>query len=69
MRFSYSLRKMVELFANSGDSDQTPRLQITLLGVSRLQWVNYVLLQKTDRLNNDVKIFRHTIHMKSVKLL
>ena len=41
--------KMVELFANSGDPDQTPRsaasdlgllcLPITLLGVSRLQWV------------------------------
>ena len=41
---------MVELLANSGDPDQTPRssasdlglhcLPITLLGVSRLQWVN-----------------------------
>ena len=41
---------MVELFANSGDPDQTPRsaasdlglhcLPITLLGVSRLEWVN-----------------------------
>ena len=41
---------MVELFANSGDPDQTPHsatsdlglhcLPITLLGVSRLQWVN-----------------------------
>ena len=40
---------MVELFANSGDPDQTPRsaasdlglrcLPVTLLGVSRLQWV------------------------------
>ena len=40
---------MVELFANSGDPDQTSRsvasdlglhcLPITLLGVSRLQWV------------------------------
>ena len=40
---------MVELFANSRDPDQTPRsvasdlglhcLPITLLGVSRLQWV------------------------------
>ena len=45
----YSERKIVELFANSGDPDQTPRsatsdlglhcLQITLLGVSSLQWV------------------------------
>ena len=41
---------MVEQFANSGDSDQTPQnaasdqglhcLPITLLGVSSLQWVN-----------------------------
>ena len=41
--------KMVELFANSGDPDQMPHsaasdlglhcLPITLLGVSRLQWV------------------------------
>ena len=40
---------MVELFANSGDPDQTPRsaasdlgllcLPITLLGVSRVHWV------------------------------
>ena len=40
---------MVELFANGGDPDQTPHyaasdlclhcLPITLLGVSRLQWV------------------------------
>ena len=42
---------MAKVFANSGDSDQTPRsaasdlglhcLPITLLGVSRLQWDNY----------------------------
>ena len=41
---------MAKLFANSGDPDQTPRsaasdlglhcLPITLLRVSRLQWVN-----------------------------
>ena len=41
---------MAEVFANSEDPDQTPRsaasdlgqhcLPITLLGVSRLQWVN-----------------------------
>ena len=45
---------MVELFANSGDADQTPRsaasdlglhcLPNTLLGVSRLQWIIIVLL-------------------------
>ena len=49
MRFTYSLRKMAKLFANSGDPDQTPQdaasdlglhcLPITLLRVSRLQWV------------------------------
>ena len=42
---------MVELFANSGDPAQTPRstafdlglhcLPVTLLEVSRLQWVNF----------------------------
>ena len=42
---------MVELFAKSGDSDQTLQsaasdlglhcLPITLLGVSRLQWVSF----------------------------
>ena len=41
---------MAKLFANSGDPDQTPQnaasdlglhfLPITLLGVSRLQWIN-----------------------------
>ena len=50
MRFRYSWRKKVKLFANSEDSDQTPQsaasdlglhcLPVTLLGVSRLQWVN-----------------------------
>ena len=49
MRFRYPGEKIDELFANSADSDQTPRsaasdlglhcLTITLLGVSRLQWV------------------------------
>ena len=42
---------MVELFANNGDPEQMPHsmaadlglqcLPITLLGVSRLQWVNF----------------------------
>ena len=49
MRATYSWRKMAKLFANSGDPDQTlrsvasdlglHRLPITLLQVSRLQWV------------------------------
>ena len=44
---------MAKLFANSGDPDQTPRsaasdldmhcLPVTLLGLSRLQWVNRIL--------------------------
>ena len=43
---------MAKLFANSEDPDQMPQnaasdlglhcLPITLLGVSRLQWVNYI---------------------------
>ena len=50
MRLRYSWRKMAEAFANSEYPDQTPRfaasdlglhcMPITLLGVSRLQWVN-----------------------------
>ena len=49
MEFKYSYRKMVKLFANSGDCDQTPRseafdmglhcLSISLSGVSRPKWV------------------------------
>ena len=48
MRFRYSYRKNAKLFANSGDTDQTPRfaasdlglhcLPVTRVGVSRLQW-------------------------------
>ena len=54
--------KMIELFANSGDPDQTPRsaasdqglhfLLITPLGVSRLQWVNRLMDKWTDRHKN-----------------
>ena len=50
MRFEHSYRKLAKPFANSGDSDQMLRpvasdlglqcLPITLLRVSRLQWVN-----------------------------
>ena len=56
----YSNRKMVELFANSGYSDQMPHsaasdlglhcLPITLLGVSRLQLINKHLLHILDGL-------------------
>ena len=52
MKFTYSLRKLVELFANSGDPDQMPGyvasdlglccLPITLLWVFRLQCVKNV---------------------------
>ena len=57
---------MVALFANSGDPDQTPRsvasdlglhcLQITLLGVSRLQLVNYL---HTDELQQIEQLWDH----------
>ena len=60
MRSTYSYRKMAKPFANSGEPDQTPRsaasdlglhcLPITLLWVSRLQWVNSV-----ETLDNKVK--------------
>ena len=50
---------MFKLFANSGDPDQMSRsaasdlglhcLQITLLGVSRLQWVIICLYKSTGR--------------------
>ena len=56
MRFTYSLRKMAKLFANSGDADQMPRstvsdlglhcLPITLLRVSRLQWVMGAVVER-----------------------
>ena len=57
---------MVEQFANSGDPDQTPHsatsdlglhcLPVTLLGVSRLQWVNHKRYKGTkNRLNGDLK--------------
>ena len=56
MRFTHSKRKMVNLIGNSGDPDQTPPsaasdlglhcLPITLLRVSRLQWVNLTRMTK-----------------------
>ena len=58
MRFRYSYRKMAEVFANSEDPDQMPQnvasdlglhcLPITLLGVSRLQWVNTEVLDTVE---------------------
>ena len=49
---------MAKLFANSGDPDQTPRsaasdlgldcLPITLLRVSRLQWINAERMLQLD---------------------
>ena len=51
---------MAKLFANSGDPDQTPRslhcLPITLVRVSRLQWVNAVSLR-----NNQIKVLFHLL--------
>ena len=52
---------MVELFANSGDLEQTPHsaasdlalhcLSVTILGVSQLQWVT------SERTNTKYRIF------------
>ena len=65
MWLRYTERKLVELFANSGDPDQTLHsvasglglhcLPITLLGVSRLQWVKcyYLMLMELNRTNSD----------------
>ena len=60
MWFRYSERKIVELYANYADSDQTLHsaasdlaqhcLPVILLGVSRLQWVN--LFSSKDRETN-----------------
>ena len=53
---------MIELFANIVDPDQTPRsaasdlslhfLPVTLLGVSRLQWVN--MLPRRNNVSNNL---------------
>ena len=63
---------MVELFANSGDPDQTPHfatsdlglrcLPITLLGVSRLQLIKLVLLAQKLNLNFRLMIFYYTFN-------
>ena len=63
---------MVELFANSGDPDQTPRsaasdlglhyLPITLLWVSRLQWVkhaDWIANWKRNRKTIKIKLCLH----------
>ena len=61
MWIRYSYRNITELFANSGDPDQRPHsaasdqglhcLLITLLGVTRLQWIEIM-----SCLSNAVKI-------------
>ena len=44
MRFRYSYRKMDKLFVNNGDPDLGLHcLPITLLGVSRLKWINVLI--------------------------
>ena len=58
MQFRYSKRKMVKLFANSGDPGQMPHsvasdldlqcLSFTFLGVSRLQWVRVPITTVAD---------------------
>ena len=86
MKFTYSYRKMAKLLANSGDLDQTLHsaasdqglhcLPITLLRVSRLQWVKVPFKLVADDIiffflyiyfpeNNAWRIMaRQTIHIK-----
>ena len=59
---------MVELFANSGDPDQTPRsaasdlgmhcVPVILLGVSSLQLVKY--LSDNIMINNQITLYKLT---------
>ena len=82
MRFIYSKRKVAVLFANSGDPDQTPRsvasdlglyyLWSTLLEVSRLQSVMWLILQQLYELSGN-KLFKMSksifvIYMQFFKL-
>ena len=60
---------MIELFANSGDADQTLHfaasdlglhcLPITPLGVSRLQWVkrSFVFIHNLKEKNNNIELY------------
>ena len=60
---------MVEIFANSGDPDQTPLnaasdlglhyLPLTLLGVCRLQWVN---TKSTDTAKYTYQLTENVLH-------
>ena len=73
MRFTYSLRKMAKLFANSEDPDQMPHsaasdlglhcLPITLLRVSQLQWVKGML--ETYRQQSPGSIVQKIDHERS----
>ena len=65
--------KIVKIFANSGDPDQTPRstasdlgqhcLPVTRLEVPSLQWVNWLLLDRNLAFNFDaVKIYSPLPH-------
>ena len=65
---------MVELFAKSGDPDQTPHsaasdlglqcLSITLFGVSRQQWVKRTLVTQGSILIQDVNIFYYFLYLQ-----
>ena len=68
------LKKMVELCANSGDPDQMPHsvasdlglhcLPVTLLGVSRLQWVKV-----TYDINRNISFITHWANSADDKLM
>ena len=81
MRFRYSMRKKVELFANIGDPDQMSCsaasdlgmqcLPITLLGVSRLQWVKIIIQKqrkKTIIFNPSSDGHGYALHLKMVQI-
>ena len=72
---------MVELFANSGDLDQTPHsvlsdlglhcLSVTHLGVSSLQWVNHAFQYLSLKNVNQIifPMFSFMKHWMNLKIL
>ena len=68
---------MAKLFANSGDPDQTPHsvasdlglhcLPITLLRVSRIQWVNLIAYRNQRLLTNGAGSQQNLGNMHTIK--